>query len=222
MFIDLSHTIENGLITYDGLPAPIIGDFLSREESRVHYSAGTEFQIARIDMVGNTGTYIDCPFHRYADGADFAGTDIGQCADLDGVVVHAEYSRSRKIGEEIFQGIGIRDRAVLVHTGWDVFWNTREYQVNHPFLTEGAARFLRDEGARLVGIDSKNIDDTRTTSRPVHSTLLAAGIFIVEHLCNLSSLPESGFSFTALPPRIKGVGSFPVRAFARRANSAVR
>jgi len=214
-YVDLSHVIENGTVSHRGLPAPIICDYLSRESSRTRYAPGTEFHIAKIEMVANTGTYIDCPFHRFADGRDFAQIGIEQLADIDAVVVRAEQRDSAAVGVEYFGGLEIRNRAVLVHTGWDRHWNTQAYLGEHPFLTEEAANHLRDGGAKLVGIDSMNIDDTRGNTRPVHSALLGAGILIAEHLCNLSALPDDGFAFSAIPPKFKGVGTFPVRAMAR-------
>ena len=214
-YVDLSHMIENGTVTHRGLPAPIICDYLSRESSRSRYAPGTEFHIAKIEMVANTGTYIDCPFHRFADGRDFSQIGIEQLADIDAIVVRAEQRDSPAVGVEFFRGLEIRNRAVLVHTGWDRHWNTQAYLGEHPFLTEDAAIFLRDCGAKLVGIDSMNIDDTRGNARPVHTTLLGAGILIAEHLCNLSTVPDDGFAFSAIPPKFKGVGTFPVRAMAR-------
>lgn len=214
-YVDLSHVIENGTVTHRGLPAPVICDYLSREASRSRYAPGTEFHIAKIEMVANTGTYIDCPFHRFADGRDFSQIGIEQLADIDAIVVRAEQRDSLAVGIEYFRGLEIRNRAVLVHTGWDRHWNTQAYTGEHPFLTEDAASHLRDGGAKLVGIDSMNIDDTRGNARPVHSALLGAGILIAEHLCNLSALPDDGFAFSAIPPKFKGVGTFPVRAMAR-------
>jgi len=214
-YVDLSHVIENGTVSHRGLPGPIICDYLSREASRARYAPGTEFHIAKIEMVANTGTYVDCPFHRFADGADFSQIGVEQFADIDAVVVRAEQRDSPAVGAEYFRGLEIRNRAVLVHTGWDRHWNTQAYLGEHPFLTEDAANYLRDCGVKLVGIDSMNIDDTRGNARPVHSALLGAGILIAEHLCNLSAVPDDGFAFSAVPPRFKGVGTFPVRAMAR-------
>jgi len=214
-YVDLSHVIENGTVSHRGLPGPIICDYLSREASRARYAPGTEFHIAKIEMVANTGTYVDCPFHRFADGADFSQIGVEQFADIDAVVVRAEQRDSPAVGAEYFRGLEIRNRAVLVHTGWDRHWNAPEYLGEHPFLTEDAANHLRDCGVKLVGIDSMNIDDTRGNARPVHSALLGAGILIAEHLCNLSAVPDDGFAFSAVPPRFKGVGTFPVRAMAR-------
>lgn len=215
VYIDLSHTVYDGLVTYKGLPAPIICDYLSREASRERYAPGTEFQIGKIEMVANTGTYVDCPFHRYANGQDLSEVELERFADLEGIVVRADYRKGLAVDVSRFKDLPLRDRAVLVHTGWDENWETDKYFDNHPFLTADAAEYLRDQGARLVGIDSMNIDDTRGNSRPVHSTLLAGGILIAEHLCNLSRAPDEGFTFSAIPPKFKGVGTFPVRAFAR-------
>ena len=214
-YVDLSHVIENGTVSHRGIPAPIICDYLSRESSRSRYAAGTEFHIAKIEMVANTGTYVDCPFHRFADGSDFSQIGIEQFADIDAIVVRAENRDSPAVGVEYFRGLEICNRAVLVHTGWDRHWNTPAYLGEHPFLSAEAASYLRDCGVKLVGIDSMNIDDTRGNTRPVHSALLGAGILIAEHLCNLAALPDDGFAFSAIPPKFKGVGTFPVRAMAR-------
>jgi arylformamidase len=214
-FIDLSHTVEHGMITFKGLPAPIICDYLSREESRSKYEAGTEFQIGKIEMVSNTGTYIDAPFHRYADGKDLSEIVLEKLVNLEALVVRADYRNGIEVGIKFFEKLNVTGKAVLVNTNWSSIWRTDAYFENHSFITEEAAIFLRDSGAVLVGIDSHNIDDTRTKSRPVHSTLLRAEISIVEHLCNLDQLPDQGFTFTAAPPKVKGMGTFPVRAFAR-------
>lgn len=211
--VDLSHTIEDGMVTYPGLPAPNICDHLSRVQSRERYAEGTEFQIGQITMVANTGTYIDSPFHRFADGDDVAELALESMAALAGVVVRA--AAAREIGPEPFTSVDVAGKAVLVHTGWAGHWRSDRYFEGHPFLTEAAAEWLRDAGAALVGIDSLNIDDTRGGERPVHTVLLAAGIPIVEHLCELEQLPLEGFEFSATPARVRGMGSFPVRAWAR-------
>ena len=216
--IDLSHTIEAGMVTYKGLPAPLICDHLSRLRSRETYAEGTEFQIGRIDMVGNTGTYMDVPFHRYADGHDLSELALDRCADLPAVVVRVEGAAERAIDWHHFSPVECRGHAVLVHTGWDRHWRTDRYFEGHPFLTEKAALYLRDQGALLVGIDSLNIDDTGGDTRPVHSVLLGAGIPIVEHMTGLGALPASGIWFSAVPPKIAGMGTFPVRAHARLAD----
>lgn len=213
-FVDVSHTVEHGLVTYRGLPAPVICDYLSREESRKHYAAGTEFQIGKIEMVANTGTYLDSPFHRYEDGDDLSQLALESLADLDGVVVTADRSAGRAVGRAAFGDLDVKGRAVLVRTGWDAHWKTEGYFEGHPFLTEDAARFLADGGAALVGIDSYNIDDTADGRRPAHSILLGAGVPIVEHMCGLDQLPRDGFRFYAVPVKVKGFGTFPVRAFA--------
>lgn len=201
------------MITYRGLPAPVICDYLSREESRERYTEGTEFHIGKIEMVANTGTYLDSPFHRYADGQDLSGLSLQALANLAGVCLRVNELVRQAIDASLFQGLDVRDKAVLIHTGWDMYWQTEQYFVGHPFLARDAAEFLADSGAKLVGIDSLNIDDIRDTSRPVHSILLRAGIPIVEHLCNLSALPGDGFKFFAVPVKVKGMGTFPVRAF---------
>lgn len=213
--VDLSHTIENGLVTYKGLPAPVICDYLSREDSAKNYEEGTTFQIGKIEMVTNTGTYVDCPFHRYADGKDLSEVGLERFADLDAIVVRAPYTASLAVTADMLRNYEIRNRAVLVHTGWDAHWNTEKYYEQHPYLTAEAATYLRDCAVKLVGIDSHNIDDTRGKTRPVHSILLGAEILIVEHLCNLAVLPTDGFTFSAVPPKFKGAGTFPVRAMAR-------
>ncbi|RTL60146.1 MAG: cyclase family protein [Sphingobacteriales bacterium] len=215
IFIDLSHVIENGLVTYKGLPAPIICDYLSREDSKKFYEEGTAFQIGKIEMVSNTGTYIDCPFHRYAHGKDLSEISIESFTDLDAVVIRVPYTETLAVTPGHFKNINVKNKAVLVNTSWDINWNTERYYENHPFLTEAAAEYLKKGGAKLVGIDSHNIDDTRARTRPVHTILLGAEILIVEHLCNLSALPTDGFVFSAIPPKFKGVGTFPVRAMAK-------
>src|SRR5687768_3594813 len=169
--IDLSHTIEDGMVTYKGLPAPIICDYLSRENSRQIYEPGTEFQIGKIEMVSNTGTYVDCPFHRYADGKDLSEVELKRFARLDGIAIKADYNEGIEIGKSFFEPHNVKGKAVLVNTNWSTHWRTDRYFENHPFLTEEAALYLRNHGAVLVGIDSHNIDDTRTKRRPVHSTL---------------------------------------------------
>ena len=211
MLKDLSHRIESGMVTYRGLPAPHICDFWEREASAGNYDDGSTFQIGRLEMVGNTGTYLDTPFHRYAEGDDLASVALGRLAGLHGLCVRAE---GMEAGRVLFEGLDVAGKAVLVHTGWDRHWRTDAYFENHPFLAEAAARLLAERGAALVGIDSYNIDDTRTRRRPVHTVLLGAGTLIVEHMTNLAELPASGFRFTAAPPRIAGMGTFPVRAFA--------
>jgi arylformamidase len=210
--VELNHVIEDGMITYKGLPAPIICDFLSRSDSRANYDAGTEFQIGRIDMVSNTGTYLDTPFHRYADGDDLAALALDRVSALPGRVVRAETDGA--IDVDYLAGVDVRGMAILIHTGWDRHWRTDAYFEDHPFLTPTAAEMLRDGGVALVGIDSHNIDDTSRRDRPVHTILLGAGIPIVEHMTGLEQLPDHGFKFHAAPPRIKAMGTFPVRAHA--------
>jgi arylformamidase len=212
--IDLSHTVKDGMITYKGLPAPIICDYLSRTDSRARYAPGTEFQIGRIDMVANTGTYVDSPFHRYADGKDLSQLELESLANLDCIVVRAT-SRARRAIDDLPLSVQVRGKAVLFHTGWDAHWRTDQYFEGHPFLTGSLAQRLVDAGVALVGIDSFNVDSTDTGERPVHSTLLGAEIPIVEHLRGLDALPDRGARFYAVPVKVKGMGTFPVRAFAR-------
>ena len=211
LLVDVSHTVEHGLITYKGLPAPIISDYLSREQSSTRYAPGTEFHIGKIEMVANTGTYLDSPFHRYARGKDLAALDLNSLANLDGIVVR---SGDTAITEQSFSDIDVKGKAVLVHTGWDKHWRTEEYSSGkHPFLTEGAATYLAKNAAALVGIDSFNIDATSDGNRPAHSVLLGHDIPIVEHLCRLADLPDSDFKFFAVPVKVREFGTFPVRAF---------
>lgn len=217
--IDLSHTVEHGMITYKGLPAPIISAHLSREASKAFYEPGTEFHIGKIEMVANTGTYLDSPFHRYPDGKDLAELELNSLANLEGVVVRrldsGRDASARQILQTSLADLDLQGKAVLFNTGWDAHWRTDKYSDGtHPFLPAGTAEFLANAGAALVGIDSFNIDDTSTGRRPAHSILLAAGIPIVEHLCSLGNLPDSGFRFFAVPVKVKHFGTFPVRAFA--------
>ena len=212
-FIELSHVIEDGMITYTGLPGPVISDHMRREDSKSHYSDGTTFQIGKIDMVANTGTYIDAPFHRFETGIDLSGLHMASIANLEGIVFRTNIEK-RSTDKDVFDKDDINGKAVLIHTGWDRNWRTAAYFENHPFLTRDAAEFLKSSGAKLVGIDSLNIDDTADGSRPAHSILLKAEIPIVEHMCGLEALPDKGFKFFAVPAPVKGMGSFPVRAFA--------
>lgn len=211
--VDLSHTVEHGMITYKGLPAPIICDFLSREASRKNYAEGTEFQIGKIEMVANTGTYVDSPFHRFADGIDLSELPLESLADLEGVVVRAA-GLGRAITARAFAGIHVKGKAILIHTDWSRHWRTDRYFEGHPFLTKEAAEFLVDAGAAFVGIDTYNIDDITDGTRPVHTTLLGNQIPICEHMRGLEALPDRGFRFHAAPVKVKAFGTFPVRAYA--------
>jgi kynurenine formamidase len=213
--IDVSHEVEAGMVTYRGLPAPAIRDHWTREESRRHFAPGTEFHIGRIEMVANTGTYVDSPFHRYAGGRDLAGLPLESLAAFPGVVVRVAAQAGRRIDVAALARMeDVRGKAVLLHTAWDTFWRTERYFEGHPFLTAAGAEWLAGHGAALVGIDSLNIDDTADLRRPAHSTLLGADIPIVEHLCGLERLPDAGFRFFAVPVKVRGLGTFPVRAFA--------
>jgi kynurenine formamidase len=212
--VDLSHVIEEGMVTFKGLPGPHICDYWTREASAANYDDGSSFQIGRIDMVANTGTYVDSPFHRYVDGKDLSELPLESIADLDGIVVRQPFQDGLAVDADRIAGLDVRGRAVLIATGWDRHWRTESYFADHPFLSDKAAELLVSGGAAFVGIDSHNIDDTRHPRRPVHSRLLGAGIPIGEHLTGLSRLPDSGFRFSAVPPKIKGMGTFPVRAFA--------
>lgn len=215
--VDLSHPIRAGLVTYPGLPAPVITSHLTRADSRANYAPGTEFAMDIITMIGNTGTYLDSPYHRYAEGPDLAGLDLATLVGLRAEVFHLAGAAERGIGPEALGGRDLRGAAVLLHTGWDRLFGTPEYGTGAPFLSEAGARALIEAGVALVGIDSVNIDDTSPAAageRPAHTLLLGAGIHVVEHLTRLGELPASGARFTAAPPAIEGFGTFPVRAFA--------
>jgi arylformamidase len=212
--VDLSHTVVDGMVTYRGLPAPVVCDFLSREASREVYAAGTEFQIGTIELCANTGTYVDSPFHRYEDGIDLAELPLERLAELDAITVDVTGQAEPAVKRGQLLPYDVRGKAVLVRTGWDRHWGTDRYFEGHSFLTASAATYLAEQGAVLVGIDSLNIDDTSTGERPVHSTLLAAGIPICEHLTNLGALPPEGARFSAVPVKVRGMGTFPVRAYA--------
>ncbi len=212
--IDLSHPIESGMTTYPGLPAPLVAEHLSRDASAERYAAGTTFSIARIEMVANTGTYLDAPFHRFVEGEDVSALPLSRLAAVRGVLVDAR-GKGAALGPDLFESFSVENRAVLVWTGWDAHWRTPEYgSGKHPFLTRDAAARLAGGGAALVGIDSLNIDDVRDLTRPAHTLLLAAGIPIVEHLTNLGNVGLARFLFFAVPAPVRGMGSFPVRAFA--------
>ena len=213
--IDLSHVIEDGMTTFKGLPGPHICDYWTRETSAEKYDDGSSFQIGRIDMVANTGTYVDSPFHRYTEGKDLSELPLESLADLDGIVVRQPYEQGLAVDAAAFDGLDVRGKAVLVHTGWDRHWRTEPYYTEHPYLTEDAATWLAVNLAAFVGIDSHNIDDTAQRARPVHTILLGADIPIGEHLTGLGQLPDGGFRFSAVPPKVKGMGTFPVRAYAR-------
>jgi arylformamidase len=212
--VDVSHAIEHGMVTYKGLPAPVICDYLSREASRSRYAPGTEFQIGQIEMVANTGTYVDSPFHRYAQGRDLSELPLESLANLDCRVVRVAGAADPAIDEVPLTPKEIAGRAILFHTGWDRHWRTEAYFDGHPFVTERAADYLRTSGAAFVGIDSHNIDDTRGNARPAHSVLLGSDIPICEHMRGLAALPDTGSRLFAVPVKVKAFGTFPVRAFA--------
>ena len=212
--VELSHEIVAGMTTYPGLPGPEITRHVSRVESRKHYAPGTEFTIDRISMIGNTGTYLDSPYHRYEDGADLAGVPLTSVADLPTVVVNVMGSGDRAIGPQALAPYEVGGAAVLLHTGWDRYWGTEEYGGNAPYLSRSGAQWLADAGPRLVGIDSVNIDDTTDPERPAHSILLSAGVLVLEHLTGLGELPIAGVRLHAAPPRLRDFGTFPVRAYA--------
>jgi arylformamidase len=212
--VELSHVIRAGMTTYPGLPGPEISDHLSREASRAHYGPDTEFHIGRISMVANTGTYLDTPFHRYPDTPDLSDVPLTKVVDLEGLVVSVPPGQ-RAVGGPVIEEHDVTGRAVLLHTGWDRYWGTPTYgSSEHPYLTADGAAWLVERGAVLVGIDSVNIDDIADPTRPAHTTLLGAGIPIVEHMRGLDALLGHGFRFHAAPPRVAGLGTFPVRAYA--------
>ncbi len=214
-FIDLSHEIFDGLVTYKGLPAPQMCDFWSREQSKGFYENGESFQIGQITMVANTGTYLDTPFHRYENGDDLAAIELKNLVDLPAQVIDCSNIKGLAIDANFLKTQAITQKAILIKTNWSKNWNTEAYYENHPFLTEDAAQYLVSKNVLLVGIDSHNIDDTRGKARPVHTVLLGKNILIVEHLCNLKAIEmPNNFRFTAAPPKIKGMGTFPVRAYA--------
>jgi arylformamidase len=210
---ELSHLIVSGMTTHPGIPAPTISTFLSHQASAERYAPGTTFEIARIDMVANTGTYVDTPAHRYPGGEDLSEVPLERLVDLDGVVVDCRRRPVSEVDASAFAGVPVAGRAVLVLTGWDANWGTQAYLAGNPYLTEDAAHWLVEEGAALVGIDSLNVDSITDPRRPAHTVLLGAGVPIVEHLTGLSALPREGFRFFAAPPRIRGMATFPVRAF---------
>ena len=216
-FVELSHVISDGMTTYPGVPGPAISPHLTWADSRPRYAEGTEFSMDRIDMIGQTGTYLDSPRHRYQDGTDLAGLPLGRLADLPAVVVRTIGSGRRAVEAADLESLTVAGHAVLLHTGGDRHWGTPAYAEDNPYLSADAARLLVERGVALVGIDSVNIDDTTAAAggeRPAHTILLAAGIPIVEQLTGLAELPPTGARFTAAPPRISGFGTFPVRAFA--------
>ncbi len=212
--VDLSHEIVDGMTTHPGIPAPSISAFLTHEASTARYASGTTFEIGRIDLVANTGTYVDTPAHRFPGGHDLAGLELGRVVDVEGVLVDCRGATERAIGREAFEDVDVRGRAVLVATGWDEHWGTPAYLSDNPFLTGAAAELLVESGAALVGIDSLNVDSLTDPTRPAHTAILRAGIPLVEHLTGLRALPATGWRFFAVPPRIRGMATFPVRAFA--------
>jgi arylformamidase len=214
--VDLSQTISAGLVTYPGIPVPAVQPHLTREESRSHYAEGTEFAIDVITLAGNTGTYLDSPYHRYPDGVDLSDLELKTLVDLPLQLFRLADAAERGIPAAAFYDRELEGTAVLLHTGWDRHFGTPAYATGAPYLSAGAAGYLIKAGAVLVGIDSINIDDAETSrERPAHSQLLAAGIHVVEHLTNLAAVPPTGARFTAVPPKIRQFGTFPVRAFAR-------
>ncbi|GAA4690070.1 cyclase family protein [Phytohabitans rumicis] len=215
VLVELSHVVRHGMTTYPGLPGPYIEDHLSRTASRERYAPGTEFQIGRITLVANTGTYLDTPFHRYAGGDDLARVSLSRLVDVPGVLVDAVDADPPGISAKWFADLDVTGRAVLVRTGWDRHWDTPAYgAAGHPFLRADAVDWLVARQPAVVGIDSVNIDDMADLTRPAHTGLLAAGIPILEHMCGLDRLPPAGFRLHAAPVAVAGMGTFPVRAYA--------
>jgi len=211
--VELNHVLEDGMRAYPGLPRPKIGAFLDHEASRPHYDGQAEFYLGQVDMVCNLGTYLDSPYHRHRDRSDLSQIPLEKVAGVPGIVLDAAASTDRSIAVDC-SASELRGRAVLIRTGWDRHWGTDAYWQPGPFLAAGSVDLLIHGGATLVGVDFWNVDDTGDPSRPAHTRLLAEGILIVEHLCNLSALPRTGFRFSAVPLRIVRGASFPVRAFA--------
>jgi kynurenine formamidase len=213
--VELNHVIGAGMVTYPGLPGPQITPYLTREASREHYAPGTEFAIDRLTLLGNTGTYLDAPYHRYPGGADLSGIALARTVDLPAVVVRVAGARQPGIDVGALAALDVAGMAVLLHTGDDVRFGSPAYAERRHFLTRAGAAWLAGHNAALAGIDALNIDDTADGERPAHSLLLAAGIPVVEHLTGLEQLPPTGAWFTAVPLRIEKLGTIPVRAFAR-------
>jgi arylformamidase len=213
VFVDLSFPIEDGLPTLPGvLPEVRVGAILDHDASQARYQGQAEFYLGKVDMPGNTGTYVDAPFHRHREAADLASLPLERVADLPGVVVHAPETNAPV--EIDLEPDRIHGRAILIRTGWDSRWGTDAYWEADPYLSAATLDALIEGGAGLVGVDFNNVDDTTDPARPAHTRLLGADIPIVEHLTNLGALPEDGFRFFAVPPRIVRGASFPVRAFA--------
>ncbi len=210
MIIDLSHMIEPGMPSYPGLPQPTFRVVRAHGDEG-GYAPGTSFQIAAYDIGGNTGTYVDAPFHRHASGADLADVPLDRLANLPGVLIGAPEEGA--IGPQTFRSFDLRGKAVLLYTGWSRQWGS-DYFRSGPFLTGDSCDALIKAGAVLVGIDCANIDNMQDPTRPAHTSLLASGILIVEHLTNLNTLSGQSFRFFAVPPAIRGGTSFPVRAYA--------
>ena len=212
-FIELSLTLEDGMMAYPGLPRPKIGAFLDHEASRSRYNDQAEFYLGRVEMVCNLGTYLDSPFHRYPDGLDLSQIPLESVAGLSGIVLDGVVSLNRSVTVQA-DSSELDGKAVLIQTGWDKRWDTDLYWEPGPFLSEESIDLLIRSRVKLVGVDFWNADDTMDPSRPAHTRLLASDILIVEHLCNLSVLPRTDFKFYAVPLRIVRGASFPVRAFA--------
>ena len=212
-FIELSHPIEAGMQTYPGLPEPRAEILFDHEASRPRYEGKAEFLIASLHLCGNTGTYVDSPFHRFRGGADLSCLPLDRLAHLPLAVVDAERNVGRGISQRAFEGLDVRGRAVLIHTGWSRHWRTAAYFEPNPHLTADACQWLRDQGAAFAGIDSVNIDDMQDQARPAHTLLLGAGIPVCEHMTHLAALRGGGGRLHAVPIAWRGGATFPVRAY---------
>jgi kynurenine formamidase len=210
--VDLSHEITDGMETYPGLPTPVIGDHLTREAAIEVYGEGNTFHIGLVTMCTNTGTYLDVPFHRYPDGHDLTGLALERVAAVPAVCLDRRGETTIELTADDLDGLS--GHAVLVRTDHARHWGTSAYAEGHPHLSAASAERLVAAGVACAGIDSLNIDGTGEKARPVHTTLLAAEIPIVEHLTGLDQLPADGFTFTAVPPKVEGAGTFTVRAYA--------
>ncbi len=212
-FLDLSHCITDGMVTYPGLPTPVVADHLTREAAEEIYGPGITFQIGLVTMCTNTGTYMDVPFHRFADGHDLTEVPLERVCDLPAICLDKRGQTAIDLTPE--EVAGTADGAVLILTGHSQHWGTDAYMEDHPYLTAAAADVLVEAGVAVVGIDTLNIDSIDGTGRPVHTTLLRQEIYIIEHMTGLEQLPTDGFTLTAVPPKIEGAGTFTVRAFVK-------
>lgn len=217
VYIDLSHSIENGTVTYPGDPPALIELTLDRKLTSKLNGGGTTsgVEINTIKMVSTSGTYIDAPYHVFEDGKKIKDYPIEKLVNLPSIVVKIPENRNYFDVQDI-SGINVKGKAVLFFSGHDKFFMTPEYGKNAPYLTIELANILVEKGAIFVGIDSPLIDNMEKQSElgiPVHYKLLGADIPICEDLANLELLPTDGFTITALPAKV-ALESFPARVFA--------